>query len=64
MTIVSEIRDPVGILIATGLAVEAQGKIIPVDSFDYSGEPEEVMEAFGFIDKQAVNKFKSLLNSR
>ncbi|MEK2535514.1 transketolase [Tetragenococcus halophilus] len=120
--IVSEVKDPVGILIASGsevsLAVEAQealakeniavnvvslpswdlfeaqieeykekilpkhltkrvtiemasklgwreyagseGKILSVDSFGYSGDPEEVMEAFGFTVGNVVNKFKSL----
>ncbi|MDN6129198.1 MAG: transketolase [Tetragenococcus koreensis] len=120
--IVSEVKDPVGILIASGsevsLAVEAQealakeniavnvvslpswdlfeaqieeykekilpkhltkrvtiemasklgwreyagseGKILSVDSFGYSGDPEEVMEAFGFTVDNVVNEFKSL----
>ncbi|BAK94485.1 transketolase [Tetragenococcus halophilus] len=120
--IVSEVKDPVGILIASGsevsLALEAQealtkeniavnvvslpswdlfeaqtkeykekvlphnltkritvemasklgwreyagseGKILSVDSFGYSGDPEEVMEAFGFTVGNVVNKFKSL----
>ncbi|GEQ49023.1 hypothetical protein [Tetragenococcus koreensis] len=39
VSIVSEIRDPVGILIATDsevyLAVEAQGKSVSADSFGY-----------------------------
>jgi len=121
--VVSEVKDPVGLLIATGsevsLAIEAQeklakeniyvnvvslpswdlfeaqteeykekilpknltkrvtiemasklgwreyagseGKIMSVDSFGYSGDPGEVMEAFGFTAEQVVNEFKSLL---
>lgn len=121
--IVSEVKDPAGILIATGsevsLALEAQenlakediavnivslpswdlfeaqtkeykekilpqnltkrvtiemasklgwreyagseGKIMAVDSFGYSGGPENVMEAFGFTAEQVANEFKSLL---
>lgn len=37
-----------------------EGKIISVDSFGYSGDPEEVMEAFGFTVDNVVNEFKSL----
>lgn len=121
--VISEVKDPVGLLIATGsevsLALEAQGKlaeedisvsvvslpswdlfetqtkeykekilpknltkrvtiemasklgwreyagpegkIMSVDSFGYSGDPEEVMEVFGFTTEQVVREFKSLL---
>ncbi|GMQ72754.1 hypothetical protein, partial [Tetragenococcus halophilus] len=38
----------------------SEGKILSVDSFGYSGDPEEVMEAFGFTVGNVVNKFKSL----
>ncbi|GMA08739.1 transketolase [Tetragenococcus halophilus subsp. flandriensis] len=38
----------------------SDGKIMSVDSFGYSGDPEEVMDAFGFTVEQVVSEFKSL----
>ncbi|MDN6409323.1 MAG: transketolase, partial [Tetragenococcus halophilus] len=39
----------------------SEGKIMSVDSFGYSGDPAEVMEAFGFTVENVVDEFKTLL---
>lgn len=39
----------------------SEGKIMSVDTFGYSGDTEDIMQAFGFTAENVVSEFKSLL---